>query len=61
LPQNLVQGTFLIVVLRLIDQLLKDCAMDIQTLETLRTSHPAWRLLRADNGPLIVSFLVGCS
>lgn len=31
--------------------------MDYQTLETLRTSHPAWRLLRADNGALVASFL----
>jgi hypothetical protein len=31
--------------------------MDLQTLETLRLSHPAWRLLRADNAPLIASFL----
>ncbi len=31
--------------------------MDLQTLETLRSSHPAWRLLRADHGPLIASFL----
>lgn len=31
--------------------------MDYQTLESLRESHPAWRLLRADNGPLIASFL----
>lgn len=26
-------------------------------LEALRTNHPAWRLLRADNGPMIVGFL----
>jgi flagellar motility protein MotE (MotC chaperone) len=31
--------------------------MDFQTLETLRTTHPAWRLLRAEHGPLIASFL----
>jgi Trp operon repressor len=31
--------------------------MDFQTLEALRASHPAWRLLRAENGPLIASFL----
>ena len=31
--------------------------MDFQTLETLRMTHPAWRLLRAENGPLIASFL----
>lgn len=31
--------------------------MDFQTLEILRLSHPAWRLLRANNTPLIASFL----
>ena len=31
--------------------------MDFSTLEALRSSHPAWRLLRAENGPLIASFL----
>ncbi len=31
--------------------------MELQTLETLRTTHPAWRLLRAEHGPLIASFL----
>ncbi|HEX5998780.1 MAG TPA: DUF3375 domain-containing protein [Hyphomicrobiaceae bacterium] len=31
--------------------------MDYLTLETLRTSHPAWRLLRAENGALVASFL----
>lgn len=28
-----------------------------ETLETLRTKHPAWRLLRSDHAPLIASFL----
>ena len=31
--------------------------MDYRTLETLRRSHPAWRLLAADHAPLVVSFL----
>jgi hypothetical protein len=31
--------------------------MDFQTLETLQTGHPAWRLLRADLAPLLASFL----
>jgi Protein of unknown function (DUF3375) len=31
--------------------------MDFQTLEALRMGHPAWRLFRADHGPLIASFL----
>jgi hypothetical protein len=31
--------------------------MDFGTLESLRSSHPAWRLLRAENGSLIASFL----
>ncbi|MCQ4322158.1 DUF3375 domain-containing protein [Stutzerimonas stutzeri] len=31
--------------------------MDFQYLTALRQHHPAWRLLRADNAPLIVSFL----
>jgi hypothetical protein len=31
--------------------------VDYLTLETLRTSHPAWRLLRAENGALVASFL----
>ena len=31
--------------------------MDFQALETLRMTHPAWRLLRAENGALIASFL----
>lgn len=31
--------------------------MDYQQLLALRQHHPAWRLLRADNAPLIVAFL----
>lgn len=31
--------------------------MDYFTLEALRRNHPAWRLLMADHGPLIASFL----
>lgn len=31
--------------------------MDYQTLETLRRTHPAWRLLVADHAPLVASFL----
>jgi flagellar motility protein MotE (MotC chaperone) len=31
--------------------------MDFTTLVTLRKMHPAWRLLMADNAPLIASFL----
>ena len=31
--------------------------MDFGALESLRTSHPAWRLLRAEHGPLIASVL----
>lgn len=31
--------------------------LDYQTIELLRREHPAWRLLVADNAPLIVSFL----
>ena len=31
--------------------------MDHSHLESLRALHPAWRLLRADNAPLIASFL----
>lgn len=30
---------------------------DYSTLDLLRQSHPAWRLLRSDHAPLIVSFL----
>jgi hypothetical protein len=31
--------------------------MDYHTLDSFRQSHPAWKLLRADNAALIVSFL----
>jgi hypothetical protein len=31
--------------------------MDYRSLETLRRTHPAWRLLSADHAPLVVSFL----
>lgn len=31
--------------------------LDFQTLESLRSHHPAWRLLRSDHAPLIASFL----
>jgi Protein of unknown function (DUF3375) len=31
--------------------------MDYRTLETLRRSHPGWRLLVADHAPLLASFL----
>lgn len=31
--------------------------MDYLTLESLRTHHPAWRLLLADHAPLVASFL----
>ncbi len=31
--------------------------LDYTTLESLRQNHPAWRLLRADSAPLVVSFL----
>ena len=31
--------------------------MDFETLDRLRQSHPAWRLLKADNAALIASFL----
>lgn len=31
--------------------------MDYQQLVSLRQHHPAWRLLRADNAPLVISFL----
>lgn len=32
-------------------------AFDYSTLDTLRTHHPAWRLLRSDHAPLMASFL----
>jgi Protein of unknown function (DUF3375) len=31
--------------------------LDYADLETLRTRHPAWRLLRSDHAPLVASFL----
>lgn len=31
--------------------------LDFTTLDTLRTHHPAWRLLRSDHAPLVTSFL----
>ena len=31
--------------------------LDFSTLDTLRTHHPAWRLLRSEHAPLVVSFL----
>ena len=31
--------------------------IDFTTLDTLRTHHPAWRLLRSDHAPLVASFL----
>jgi hypothetical protein len=31
--------------------------LDYATLDTLRAHHPAWRLLRSDNAPLVASFL----
>jgi len=31
--------------------------LDYSTLDTLRTHHPAWRLLRSDHAPLVASFL----
>lgn len=32
-------------------------ALDFATLDTLRSHHPAWRLLRSDHAPLVASFL----
>jgi flagellar motility protein MotE (MotC chaperone) len=32
-------------------------AFDFTSLDTLRTHHPAWRLLRSDHAPLVASFL----
>jgi hypothetical protein len=32
-------------------------SFDFATLDLLRQSHPAWRLLRSDHAPLVVSFL----
>ncbi|MDN5863297.1 MAG: DUF3375 domain-containing protein, partial [Salinisphaera sp.] len=31
--------------------------MDYDHLNTLRHSHPAWRLLAADHAPLVVAFI----
>ena len=31
--------------------------MDYDEIESLRRNSPAWRLLRADNGPLVLGFL----
>ena len=31
--------------------------LDFATLDAMRTHHPAWRLLRSDHAPLVVSFL----
>lgn len=31
--------------------------MDYAAIETLRDTHPAWRMLRADQAPLLLSFL----
>ena len=32
-------------------------SLDFATLDTLRSHHPAWRLLRSDHAPLVASFL----
>lgn len=32
-------------------------SLDFATLDTLRTHHPAWRLLRSEHAPLVASFL----
>ena len=32
-------------------------SLDFATLETLRSRHPAWQLLRSDHAPLVASFL----
>lgn len=32
-------------------------SLDYATLDTLRSHHPAWRLLRSDHAPLVASFL----
>jgi flagellar motility protein MotE (MotC chaperone) len=32
-------------------------SLDFFTLDTLRMHHPAWRLLRSDHAPLVISFL----
>lgn len=33
------------------------CSVDYSAIENLRDRHPAWRLLRADNAPLLLAFL----
>ena len=35
----------------------KSVTLDYYTLERMRQSHPAWRLLKADQAPLVASFL----
>ena len=32
-------------------------SLDYSTLDLLRQSHPAWRLLRSEHAPLVASFL----
>jgi hypothetical protein len=32
-------------------------SLDFATLDTLRTHHPAWRMLRSDHAALVASFL----
>ena len=32
-------------------------SLDYATLDLLRQSHPAWRLLRSEHAPLVASFL----
>ncbi|MDP2783858.1 MAG: DUF3375 domain-containing protein [Sulfurimicrobium sp.] len=39
------------------DRLLAAISLDYATLDLLRQSHPAWRLLRSDHAPLVASFL----
>ena len=34
-----------------------EMTLDFATLDTLRSHHPAWRLLRSDHAPLVASFL----
>lgn len=34
--------------------------MDYDSLVTLRRTHPSWRLLAADNAPLVIAFLYDC-
>ncbi len=35
----------------------RSMTLDFATLDTLRTHHPAWRLLRSDHAPLVAGFL----